>query len=137
MDRLEEVAYAPGMKWVGSLDSTNEASMNLRYVAFFIVAATCLSIGWIGYQSQLSEPSGNPVEPGPNGLLHDPIEDDHALQHSFELAEKLAEARIGKNDPPRMGYCHAYWAAKKDILKKHFGIDWRPPSEMNPQARFD
>jgi len=30
-----------------------------------------------------------------------------------------------------------YWAAKKELLKKEYGIDWKSPAEMNPYALFD
>jgi hypothetical protein len=36
-----------------------------------------------------------------------------------------------------MGYCHEFWAAKKRILRRKYGIEWRSPAEMNPGTMFD
>ena len=33
--------------------------------------------------------------------------------------------------------CFAYWKAKKEILKKDYGMDWKTPRELNPDVRFD
>ena len=31
-----------------------------------------------------------------------------------------------------MGYCHLYWKVKKRILREKYKINWRTPSELNP-----
>jgi len=36
-----------------------------------------------------------------------------------------------------MGYCHVFWPAKKKVLREKYGIDWKSPAELNPDARFD
>ena len=66
---------------------------------------------------------------------HDPVEDTpeyKAIQK--ELEEKILQA-VG----PRkgLGYCHLYWRAKREILKRDYGIIWRSPSELNPSVIFD
>lgn len=35
-----------------------------------------------------------------------------------------------------MGFCHRYWAIKREVLARH-GIKWRSPAEMNPHVMFD
>ncbi len=37
----------------------------------------------------------------------------------------------------RMGFCFMYWNAKRDLLKKKYGIEWKSPAQMNPRVRFD
>ena len=37
----------------------------------------------------------------------------------------------------RIGFCHAYWEAKKKILKEDYGIDWMTPAELNPDNCYD
>lgn len=48
-----------------------------------------------------------------------------------KLVEKYMEV------PPYMGYCHLLWAAKKEILKKDYNIDWYTPAEENPAILYD
>ncbi len=36
-----------------------------------------------------------------------------------------------------MGFCFAYWAEKKNVMKELHGIEWKTPSEMNPKVLFD
>ena len=66
----------------------------------------------------------------------DPIE-NAAYYKSIEaeVEEKLKEKL--KDIPECLGYCHMYWATKKELLKKEYGIDWKSPAEMNPHALFD
>lgn len=52
-----------------------------------------------------------------------------------QLIDKLAESYM--KVPPYMGYCHLLWAAKKDILKKDYNIDWYTPAEENPATLYD
>lgn len=46
------------------------------------------------------------------------------------ILEKEFENQFGK------GICHRYWHRKKELLKS-YGIDWKSPSEMNPDVKFD
>ena len=87
-------------------------------------------------------------------LLHDPIEDDSALNHQFEDAKIKSEAsfenwvannnaqliRLGLthmvSKHPRGG-CHFRWRQMKTILQEQHGIGWFTPAEMNPGIRFD
>ena len=41
-----------------------------------------------------------------------------------------------KDELRGMGFCHAYWSAKRAALA-HRGIEWRSPSAMNPRVMFD
>lgn len=68
-------------------------------------------------------------------LLFDPIERSERMEEIIETVEReCAEATA---DVPRaMGYCFAYWSAKRDILRT-YGIKWRSPHEMNPRVKFD
>ncbi len=68
-------------------------------------------------------------------LKHDPIEDTPEYKAiEKELEEKIL-AKIGENRG--MGYCHLYWATKRDILLSDYGIVWKSPAIMNPGIRFD
>lgn len=69
-------------------------------------------------------------------IQHDPIEDDPQLADIFAKAEKIVEAEL-KGKPRGIGFCHQYWATKQRVLKEEFGVDWKSPSEMNPDILFD
>lgn len=52
----------------------------------------------------------------------------------YEVEQEIAEEL---QDLPRgMGFCFAYWTAKKAALARR-GIEWRTPGIMNPGVMFD
>jgi len=71
-------------------------------------------------------------------MQHDPIEDDPAIMPLIDAAA-LEAARLLEHDPRRgqMGFCYVGWAATKRILREKHGIEWKTPSEMNPNILFD
>ena len=54
----------------------------------------------------------------------------------MEFADELAESEIG-DSASEMGGCHRFWAAKKQILKTRFGLEWESPADLNPDVLFD
>ena len=75
---------------------------------------------------------------GPDGLLHDPQEDDPRLHPIFQAVEKEAmesAARIRNKDS--MGFYRVVESQKRTILKSKYGIEWKSPSELNPGVHMD
>lgn len=68
-------------------------------------------------------------------LKHDPIEDTPEFRAIRDEVERKVIARVGK--PDGLGYCHRYWSAKAEILRRDYGIAWRSPAVMNPFVNFD
>lgn len=69
-------------------------------------------------------------------ILVDPIEaSDDFLQCRFEM-EEMTDRTISETDNKDTPFFELYWTTKKDVLKKHFGIEWKTPAEMNPNIRF-
>lgn len=68
-------------------------------------------------------------------IKHDPIE----KTKEFKAIKDELEAKIKKELPEEfgMGYCHLYWAKKREILKRDYNIDWKSPAQLNPFVRFD
>jgi hypothetical protein len=66
----------------------------------------------------------------------DPIEQDPDFAETFAQVERIVEAEL-KDVSRGIGFCHLYWETKKRVLKEQFGIDWKSPSEMNPDVLFD
>jgi len=68
-------------------------------------------------------------------LLHDPIEDHPYYAKALLEAESLALNQLNWKASAR-GMCHVYWAAKRQILRERFEIEWFSPAELN-DVRFD
>ena len=52
----------------------------------------------------------------------------------YEVEQEVDEEL--KEEPRGMGFCFAYWSAKRAALE-HRGIEWRSPTLMNPGVIFD
>nr|MDO8115629.1 hypothetical protein [Candidatus Sigynarchaeota archaeon] len=78
--------------------------------------------------------------PKTRGFDHDPIEDDPAFNDRIKAAEKEASRLLKRSKrikEGQLGYCHAFWGAKKRILREKYGIEWKSPAELNPYTKFD
>ena len=71
-------------------------------------------------------------------MQYDPIYDDPAIKPLIDSAA-LEAGRLLEHDPKRgqMGFCYVTWATIKRILREEHGIEWKTPSEMNPDVLFD
>lgn len=68
-------------------------------------------------------------------LKFDPIERTEQWEEVIYDVEKECDKRL-KGMPRGMGFCFAHWSAKRDVLSE-YGIDWNPPTRMNPGVMFD
>lgn len=68
-------------------------------------------------------------------LKFDPVERTAKWEEVIYDVEKEC-AEILKDEPKGMGFCFSYWSTKKAVLGK-YGIDWKSPSQMNPNVMFD
>lgn len=68
-------------------------------------------------------------------MLRDSIESTQAYIEAMRHIKPILDDEFPKDDVV-MGTCHRYWARKKELLKQR-GIDWKSPSEMNPDIIFD
>lgn len=69
-------------------------------------------------------------------MKHDPQEDDPVIKEKIDAAMREAEEKLA--DLPRgRGFCHHLWKETKRILREKYNIDWKTPSEMNPEIMFD
>ena len=72
------------------------------------------------------------------GYYVDMVEKTPAYKKVEKEVEAEAEKVVKANGlEGRMGACHTFWEAKKEILKKKYRIDWRDPAELNPGVIFD
>jgi hypothetical protein len=68
-------------------------------------------------------------------LKQDPVEQTAEYKAIEAELEAKIIAQIGENSG--MGYCYGYWAAKREILREDYGIEWKSPRTLNPHVRFD
>ena len=67
----------------------------------------------------------------------DPKEIDQKYEAVFKDVEREIEAKMKTDGTAgQFGSCHHYWRLKKEALKAR-GIDWRSPSELNPNTNYD
>jgi hypothetical protein len=64
------------------------------------------------------------------------MSDEAVLSEELEK-EADAKAKAAAGPDAGLGYCHAFWAAKKRILREEYGIDWKSPAEEYPTIFFD
>lgn len=70
------------------------------------------------------------------GLYYDPVEDTSQYKEIIPIVELLVKKEM-KSTSYELGACHQIWAFEKKLLKKHYGIDWHTPQELNPGCIFD
>lgn len=68
-------------------------------------------------------------------LKFDPVERSEEYEQVIPEVEREI-AKVLKGTPRGMGFCFAYWSAKKEELAKR-SIEWNSPAYMNPGVMFD
>lgn len=78
---------------------------------------------------------------------HDPVEDTEEYKKAEPYIEAMLElyreAYLKEQDEwyektgIRIPITHRIWHVKKVLLREKFGIEWKTPAEMNPDANFD
>jgi len=67
----------------------------------------------------------------------DAKEDDPAFQQVIKEVEEEVEAEMKKNGTfGKFGSVHTLWHLKKETLRAR-GVEWRSPSELNPNTSYD
>ena len=66
----------------------------------------------------------------------DPQESAPKLRAAFATADAEAERRVA-NVKRDNNFIFRFWSAKKEILRKQYGVDWETPGELNPQITYD
>ncbi len=65
----------------------------------------------------------------------DPIENDPKYKEVIRQVDQEVKAKLGDSGP--LGHCHLLWGLKKKILLERYGISWKSPADLSPNAEFD
>jgi hypothetical protein len=76
------------------------------------------------------------ARPRLSGEKFDRHETDPKLRAAFAAADAAAERRVA-NVKRDERFALKFWSAKKQILRRQFGIDWKSPAELNPTLAYD
>ena len=68
-------------------------------------------------------------------IKKDPVEETKEYLEAMKSIEPILDKEFPEGSI-HMGDCHRYWHRKKQLLQKE-GIEWKAPSEMNPDIIFD
>lgn len=69
-------------------------------------------------------------------LKHDPVEWSAHWEEVIDRVDEKVDTLLA--DHPRgMGFCYAFWSARRETLLEEFGIEWRSPAQMNRGVIFD
>ena len=69
-------------------------------------------------------------------LKSDPVEWSARWEEIIDEADKKVYELLA--DCPRgMGFCHAFWHTRTEVLLNDYDLEWCSPSAMNPRVMFD
>jgi hypothetical protein len=69
--------------------------------------------------------------------VRDAQEYDPKLKAKFDAARKEVESTMTNRNIKGFGSIHFYWQELRRTLKNDHGIEWRSPSELNPNICYD
>ena len=69
-------------------------------------------------------------------IKHDPVEWTSRWEEIIDDADTIVFERLADHHRG-MGFCHAFWYERAEVLEKEFGLVWRSPAIMNPRIIFD
>lgn len=51
--------------------------------------------------------------------------------------ERMTTSELHRALGLQHGFCYVKWHMKKKVLKRDYGINWKSPSDLNPEINFD
>ena len=109
--------------------------MSARILALFAAFAIAATGHAIQPDPVYRETALRHSRPRTAGEKFDPQERDPKLRVAFAAADAAAERRVA-NVKRDQKFIFRFWSAKKDILLRQHGIDWRTPAELNPSIAY-
>ena len=69
-------------------------------------------------------------------LKSDPIEWTARWEEVIDAADEKVY-RLLSDCPRGMGFCHAFWHTRSEVLLNDYHLEWHSPSVLNPRVMFD
>lgn len=78
------------------------------------------------------------IEQNPHAghLEKDPVEYSEEYEAVIDQVDAEVDEKMN-GEPYAMGMCFEIWRIKQNILAEKYKIEWKTPSEMNPDVTFD
>lgn len=127
--------YRQCLHWALKSDYNPELERDMDRYYFRTVDGYIYKLAWIFDKKELSGYALEQWDSLSRHLKVDPIQASEEWEDVIYDVEKEVDEEL-KEETRGMGFCHAYWSAKKAALTRR-GIEWRSPRVMNPEVMFD
>lgn len=126
--------YRLCLHWAMRSDYNPELDRDMDKYYFRTVDSYIYKLAWIVG----GELSGHVLDEWNSLSRHlkvDPVQASERWENMIYEVEKEVDEEL-KDELRGMGFCHAYWNAKRAALARR-GVEWRSPNSMNPGVMFD
>ena len=111
--------------------SEAEGGVSNRWVRYVVADKEIATVYYVSFGA------GGKLEHCGWGSNVDPKEIDPKYEAVFKEVEREVEAKMKADGTAgQFGSCHRFWALEKEALKAR-ALDWRSPSELNPNTIYD
>ena len=127
--------YRLCLHWAFRADYNPELERDMDKYYFRTVDEYIYKLAWIVDKKELSGYALEQWDSLSRHLKVDSIQASEKWEDIIYDVEKEIDEEL-KDESRGMGFCYAYWSAKRAALARR-GIGWRSPSSMNPRVMFD
>ena len=127
--------YRLCLHWTKRTDYNPELERDMDKYYFRTVDEYIYKLAWIVGENELSGYALEQWNYLSRHLKVDPIQSSEKWEEVIYDVEKELDEEL-KDESRGMGFCHAYWSAKKAALARR-EIEWKSPRAMNPGVMFD
>src|SRR5437016_279959 len=110
--------------------------MSARYLVFAVALAITCEASTTFRDPTYRETAVRHARPRIAGEKFDSQESEPKFRAAFVAADAAAERRVA-NVKRDKKFALKFWAAKKQVLRRQFGIDWKSPAELNPTITYE
>jgi hypothetical protein len=115
------------LSWLRSYFSTNFSGTNIT--GYVVVDGT------VAWEYQVMKPPTGEAEANDFGRI-DAMQFDPRYEPIMREVDKLIEEQLKREGVEGLGTCHTFWGRKKKMLLEK-GLDWKSPTELNPNTIYD
>lgn len=110
----------------------------MKYLLFFVIAFSLSSCSTYEIQRDpiFEETKIRNSRPKLQQEVFDPKESEQKYEDIFTDVDLIAERKVG-NVKRDKNFIIEFWRQKKKLLQNKYGIDWKSPSELNPEICYE